>query len=135
MGTVVVAPLSALAAWAVIRLLGIELTVSAGDGTAGPADVAFAALAGALGGWIAVRLLERHSRHPRAWWGFLSTTALSASTIGPTWLAHGASGVALVALHFVVAIVVIGGLLGTLPVCECAKTQRVARVAPADPTR
>jgi Family of unknown function (DUF6069) len=62
-----------------------------------------------------VRLLERLSRRPRRLWSFVGSTALAVSIIGPAWLADGASSVALIALHFVVAIVVISGFAGTLP--------------------
>jgi hypothetical protein len=62
--TVVLAPVAALSLWALIRLIGVELVVSTGDGVVGPADVAVAALVGAAGGWLVVRLLERHSRSP-----------------------------------------------------------------------
>ncbi len=115
-GTVVLAPVAALTAWAFIRLLGIDLVVSAGDGTVGAADVFVAALVGALAGWLVVRLLERHSRRPRPWWSFVGSTALALSIIGPAWLADGASAVALIALHIVTAVVVISGFAGTLPV-------------------
>jgi Family of unknown function (DUF6069) len=124
--TVVLAPIAALLGWAAIRLLGIDLLVSTGDGTVGPADVVVAALAAALGGWFVVRLLERRTAHPRGWWAFIGSTAVSVSIIGPSYFADGASAVALIALHFVVAIVVITGFASTLP----------ARCLPcADPAR
>ena len=75
-----------------------------------------AALVGALAGLFVVRLLERRSRHPRSWWSFGGSTALAVSIIGPTWLADGASAVALITLHIVTAAVVIIGFAGTLPV-------------------
>lgn len=114
--TVVLAPAAALAAWAFIRLIGIELDVSTGSGTVGPADVLAAALLGALAGWVVVRVLDRHGRRPRRLWAFIGSTALAVSVIGPSWLADGASAVALVSLHFVTAVVVISGFAGTLPV-------------------
>jgi hypothetical protein len=117
-GIVLLAPAAALAAWAVIRLAGIELVVSVGDGTVGPADVVVAALVGALGGWFVVRLLERHTRSPERWWPVVGSMALAVSTIGPTLLAEDGSGVALTALHFVVGIVVITGFALTLPKCR-----------------
>ena len=124
--TVVLAPVAALLGWAAIRLLGIDLLVSTGDGTVGPADVVVAALAAALGGWFVVRLLERRTAHPRGWWAFIGSTALSVSIIGPSYFADGVSAVALIALHFLVAIVVITGFASTLP----------ARCLPcADPAR
>jgi Family of unknown function (DUF6069) len=113
--TVVIAPVAALLGWAAIRLLGIDLLVSTGDGTVGPVDVVVAGLAAALGGWLVVRLLERHTDHPLAWWGFIGSTGLSVSTIGPGYFADGMSLVGLLALHFLVAIVVITGLAMTLP--------------------
>jgi hypothetical protein len=67
-GTVVLAPAAALAAWALIRLSSIDLDVSTASGTVGPADVFAAALIGALAAWLVARLFERHSPHPRRWW-------------------------------------------------------------------
>jgi Family of unknown function (DUF6069) len=113
--TVVIAAVAALLGWGLIRLLGIDLAVSTGDGTVGPTDVAVAASLGALGGWVVVRQLERHTLKPLAWWAFIGSTALSVSTIGPSHFAAGASLVALDALHFLVAIVVITGFALTLP--------------------
>lgn len=81
----------------------------------GPSDVAIAALAGALGGWFVIRQLESHTDKPLAWWGFIGSTALSVSTIGPGYFADGASLVALLGLHFLVAITVITGFATTLP--------------------
>jgi hypothetical protein len=115
-GTVVLSPVAALAAWALMRLMGIDLVVSVGDGTVGPTDVFAAALLGALGGWAVVRLLERTSRYPRRLWSFLGSTALAVSVIGPMWFSDGTSSIALIALHFVVAIIVIGGFGRTLAV-------------------
>ena len=100
LATVVLAPAAALVAWAIVRLLGIDLVLKEGD-TVGPVEVFVAALVGALAGWLVVRLVERHSRNPRALWAFVGSTALAISTIGPSWLADGASAVALIALHFV----------------------------------
>lgn len=114
--TVALAPFAALGAWALVRLAGIDLVVSAGPGTVGAVDVFAAALVAALGGWIAVLLLERYNRRPRARWPFVGSTALALSIIGPSWLADGASAVALMGLHFVTAVVVIRGFAPTLPV-------------------
>lgn len=113
--TVVIAPVAALLGWGIIRLIGIDLDVSTDDGIVGPIDVVVAALAGALGGWLVVRWLERHTDNPLAWWGFIGSTALSVSTIGPSYFADGGSLVALLGLHFLVAIVVITGFATTLP--------------------
>jgi hypothetical protein len=123
-GTVLLAPVAAITAWASIRLIGIDLVVSTGNGSVGPVDVFVAALVGALAGWFVVRLLERRSRHPRPWWSFVGSTALAVSIIGPAWLADGASSVALITLHIVTAAVVISGFAGTLPVNRNGATTR-----------
>lgn len=116
--TVALAPVAALMAWGLIRLAGIDLTVSVGDGTVGPVDVFGAALLAALAGWLVVRLLERYSRYPRQRWSFVGSTAMAVSIIGPVYVADGASGVALISLHLVVAIAVITGFAGTLPLAQ-----------------
>jgi hypothetical protein len=85
--TVALAPVAALTAWGLIQLVGIELTVSVGDGTVGPADVLEAALLAASAGWLVARLLERYSRHPRQRWLFVGSTALAVSIIGPMHVA------------------------------------------------
>jgi hypothetical protein len=126
LATVVLAPVAALAAWAIVRLLGIDLDVSGATGTVGAGDVVAAALAGAVAAWLVVALVERSSRHPRAAWGLIASTGLSLSVIGPSWLADGA--VALIALHVVVAVVVIVGFAGTLP-ARCG--QRPGRMCAA----
>jgi hypothetical protein len=113
--TVLLAPAAALVAWATVRLIGDELVVSTGDGSVGPSEVGATALVGALAGWWIVHLLERRSTRPLFWWAFVGSTALSVSMIGPAWLADGASAVSLMALHLVVAVVVITGFASTLP--------------------
>ena len=113
--TVILAPVAALASWAVARLLGTDLDVSTGSGTVGPVDVLVAALAAGLVAWLAASVFERRSRRPRAWWGFTASTTLATSLIGPSWLAHGWSVFALTVIHFVTAIVVISGFLPTIP--------------------
>src|SRR5262245_30516609 len=105
--TVLLAPLAALAAWTLIRMLGVELVVSTGSGEVGAADAFAAAFIAALGGWAAAREFERQSRRPRAWWSFAASTTLAVSMIGPSWLADGASAAALIALHLVTAAAVI----------------------------
>ena len=114
-GIVVIAPAAALAAWACTQLLGVDLVVSAGDGTVEPVDVVAAALFGALAGWAVVRLLERRSPQPLRVWTFAGSTALAISIVGPAWLADGTSAVALIFLHVVTAVVVITGFARTLP--------------------
>jgi len=113
--TVVLAPAGALLAWTGIRLAGVDLVVKTGDGTVGPIEVVVAALVGALGGWFAVRLLERHTRRPGLWWPPLGSSALAISTLGPSYLDDSTSALALTGLHFVTGIVVITGFATTLP--------------------
>jgi Family of unknown function (DUF6069) len=112
---VVAAPAAALAAWALIRLIGVDLVLKSGRGTVGPADVLTAALVAALAGWLIVRQVERRSAQPQRLWALIGSTVLGASLIGPSWLADGASAVALICLHFVTAVVVVGGFAATLP--------------------
>jgi hypothetical protein len=133
LGTVLVAPLAALGAWAILRLDGIDLAVTTGDGTVGPFDVVTSALIGALGGWLVVRLLERHTRRPVFWWPPVGSTALAVSTIGPSYFAvDGPTALALTALHFVTAIVVITGFATTLPApCDCGANR--ARITDPPP--
>lgn len=115
--TLVLAPATALGAWAVIRLLGIDLLVSGPDGPTriGAAAVLIVALASALAGWLVVLILDRHGDHPRSWWSFLGSTTLALSMIGPSYRADGAVAVALMTLHVVTAAVVIVGFAASLP--------------------
>ena len=114
--TVILAPAAALAAWALIRLIGIDLVVSTGSGKVGPLDVVAAAVIAALAGWGAARALERRSARPRARWSLAASTGLAVSIIGPSWFADGSSAVALIVLHFVTAVVVIAGFVPTVSV-------------------
>jgi hypothetical protein len=130
LATVALAPAAALGAWAIARSAGADLALEDGRGSVGPGEVAAAALAAALGAWMAARFLERRVRRPRGWWAFLVSTALSASIIGPSWLADGTSAVALMALHVVTAVTVAAGLAGTVPACRPGECARVAGAAP-----
>jgi ABC-type Co2+ transport system permease subunit len=132
LSTALLAPIAALAAWALVRLAGIDLVVSGGT-TIGAADVVVASLLGALGGWVVVRLLERRSTRPRHWWAFIGSTALAVSMIGPSWRADGASAVALMGLHLVVAVVVILGFVDTLPVGRDCAPQHSRQLPRRDP--
>jgi hypothetical protein len=113
--TLVLAPSAALGAWALARLIGVDLVVSTGSGTVRPPDVVFAATLAAVLAWIVAGQLERRVRRPRQWWAFVTSTGLAVSMIGPSWFADGSSAVALICLHFVTAVVVIAGFGGTLP--------------------
>jgi Family of unknown function (DUF6069) len=123
--TVAFAPIAALAAWAVVRMAGIDLALRDG-GTVGPGEVVTAALIGALGGWLVARWLERRSVRPRRTWSFVGSTALAVSIMGPAWRADGSSAVALIALHVATAVVVIAGFAGTVPVRPPAAIRRPA---------
>jgi len=123
-GTILLAALAALTAWAGFRLAGVELHVSTGGGTVGPGDVVAAALVGGLGGWLVVRLLERHTSRPELWWPALGSSGLALSLVGPSHLAHGTSAAALIALHFVTGIVVISGFATTLKCVDCHAPRR-----------
>ena len=113
--TVALAPIAALAVWAIVSMAGVDLVLKDGV-TVGPGEVATAALIGAFGGWLVARWLERRSRRPRRTWSFVGQTALAVSIVGPTWRADGSSAVALIALHCVTALVLIAGFAWTLPV-------------------
>lgn len=122
--TVVLAAAAGLTAWAFTRLLGVDLTVSVGNGNVGAGTVVATALVGALAAWAVARAFEHRTRRPRAWWTFTASTCLAVSMIGPSWLADGSSAVALMALHFVTAIVVIVGFAGTIPLHRRSGYQR-----------
>jgi Family of unknown function (DUF6069) len=115
--TVTLAPVAAITAWAGVRLAGVDM--AARGGTVGPADVVAAALAGGLGAWYVVRVLERRTRRPGFWWPLAGSAVLGASLIGPSYLADGVDALALGGLHIVTAMVLIWGLETTLP-ASCA---------------
>lgn len=112
--TVGLAPAAALAAWGSANALGADFVLKNGT-TVDASDVALAAIVGAVAAWLVVRWIERHSRRPQSVWGFVASTALAVSGIGPIWLADGVSALLLFGLHFVTAVVVIAGFMGTLP--------------------
>ena len=105
---------AALVVWAVIRLLGVDLTVEAGSGTTqvGAVDVLLASLAAGLAAWGVSALLARWRRV--RWWPFVGSTALAISMLGPSYLADGGSAVALICLHIVVGAVLITGFMRAL---------------------
>ena len=113
--TVALAPLAALAAWSMMKATGADLVLKTGTSVRA-GDVVLAAVTGAVAAWVVARWIERHSHRPRSVWGFVASTALAVSGIGPSWLADGVTALLLFALHFVTAGVVIIGFLPTLPV-------------------
>jgi hypothetical protein len=106
---------TALVAWAVIRLLGIDLTVEAGSGTAqvGAVDVLLASLVAGLVAWGVFALLA-HWRRPR-WWPSVGSIGLALSILGPSYLADGISAASLICLHVLVAVVLITGFARFMP--------------------
>jgi Family of unknown function (DUF6069) len=93
---------TALVGWAVIRLLGVDLTLKDGAGTSqvGAVDALLASLVAGLAAWAVYGLLARWRRV--RWWPLGGSTALAISIIGPSYLADGISAVALICLHVLV---------------------------------
>jgi len=115
-GTVVAAPLAALAAWGLLRVAGVDFAVSTGDGHVGAGDVIVSATVAALLGWVVVRVLTSRVERPRLWWLRIGSTCTGVSMVGPNWLAHDVDSVALMGLHLVTALVIVFGLAATVPV-------------------
>jgi hypothetical protein len=78
------------------------------DKTVGWANVAIVMILARLVAWGVAVLLQRAGK--ARWFPALGSTALAISIIGPSYLADGSSAVALILLHFAVAIVLIVGL-------------------------
>ncbi|HWD46509.1 MAG TPA: DUF6069 family protein [Actinomycetota bacterium] len=104
-----------LVVWAVVRLLGVELTVESGAGTTqvDVVDVLLTTLVVGLAAWGVFALLLRWRR--ARWWPFVGSTALAISMIGPSYLADGGSAVALICLHVAVGVVLIAGFMRAVP--------------------
>jgi Family of unknown function (DUF6069) len=94
-----VAAAVALAAWAVARLLGVDLDlrVSGGLRQVGPADILVTTVIAGLAAWVASSVLAR------------SRPALAISMLGPSYLADGVDAVILMAIHLLVGATLIGG--------------------------
>ena len=109
-GVILVAAVVALAIWSAARLLGVELTVGKGadPSQVGPVDVLVATVLAGLLAWGGHNLLARTPRTAR-WWPFVGSTAIAISLTGPSYLADGASAVALIAMHVAVGAVLIWG--------------------------
>ena len=104
-----------LVVWAVVRLLGVELTVESGAGTAqvDVVDVLLTTLVVGLAAWGVFALLPRWRR--ARWWPFVGSTALAVSMLGPSYLADGGSAVALICMHVVVGVALIAGFMRAVP--------------------
>lgn len=105
------ATIAALIVYGLIRWLWLEpMAEPWGGGEEKPvtwvAVLVSTVIIGLLAWGVAV-LLERSGK--ARWWPFVGSTALAISLIGPTYLAHGSSVVALIILHFVVAVIIITG--------------------------
>jgi hypothetical protein len=99
----------ALVAWALLRLLGVSPVVGRGGDAIAvtTVEVVAATVVAGLAAWATSAVLRRSGRP--TWWPFVGSTALAVSIIGPSWLADGVSGVALIGMHVVVGIVLLGG--------------------------
>jgi hypothetical protein len=115
LAVVAAAVAAGLAAWGVIRLVGVDLTLKDGaaGGQVGAVDVVAASLAAGLAAWGVYALLA-HWRRAR-WWPFVGSTALAVSITGPSYLADGISAVALICLHLIVGAVLIMGFTRFVP--------------------
>jgi hypothetical protein len=104
-----------LVVWAVVRLLGVELTVASGSGTTqvDVVDVLVATVVAGVAAWGVFALLLRWRR--ARWWPFVGSTALAISIIGPSYLADGLSAVSLICLHVAVGAVLIMGFMRAVP--------------------
>jgi Family of unknown function (DUF6069) len=104
-----------LVVWAVVRLLGVDLTVESGSGTTqvDVVDVLVTTLVAGLAAWGVFALLLRWRR--ARWWPFVGSTALAISIIGPSYLADGISAVSLICMHVVVGVVLIMGFMRAVP--------------------
>lgn len=107
--------LAAGAVWVLaVPLLGVDLFVPAAGSAVGPGAVVLTALLAALLGWALLHLLERHTPRARRIWTVSAGVIALLSLAGP--LTSGASAAAtatLVAMHVVVAAVLIPTLPGS----------------------
>ena len=115
---VLAATAAAVAIWAVAIATGADLTVSFGPGQPiqkiTVVNVVVAALVGSLAGWGLLALLRRFTANARAIWTVIATVFALFSLGGPlSAIASTGTKVALVAMHLVVATVVIVGLRRT----------------------
>jgi Family of unknown function (DUF6069) len=119
-GVIGVAAGVALALWAVVRLLGVDLDTELGGGVrqVGPADILITTVVAGLAAWVTHSILARTPRTVR-WWPFVGSTGIAISMLGPSYLADGASAVALTCLHLAVGAVLIKGLATVPAVSRC----------------
>ena len=115
LAVVAAAVATALVGWAVIRLLGVDLTLKEGAAMShvGPVDVLLASLVAGLAAWGVFALLAHW--HRARWWPFVGSTALAISMLGPSYLADGISAFSLICLHILVGVVLITGFARLMP--------------------
>jgi hypothetical protein len=114
LGVVAAGVAVALVVYGLLRLAGVDMWYDKDDqNPIGVADVIVASLVGGLAAWAVNALLIRIG-HPR-WWPFVGSTALAISMLGPSYMSDGSSAMALMCLHFAVAIVLIWGFAKTGP--------------------
>ena len=113
---VAVAAAAALAIWAVARLAGVDLTVQIGQEPrrVGAVDVLVATLLAGVAARVVHLLLTRRPRTAR-WWPFIGSTGIAISMLGPSYLADGAAGAALIGMHLAVGYVLIAGFAKLVP--------------------
>lgn len=112
---VLAAPVAALAAHLVLTQ-GLDIDLRAGGRTVGWSSVLIAAVVAGSAGWLVVAGLERLGGNQRRRWSMLSLVVLALSLPGP--LLEGETpvvGLGLVALHLLVAAVVIPTLAPSSP--------------------
>lgn len=111
--TVVAATAAALAVWGLaVVVAGVDLSVRTGATVqqVGAGAVAVASLAAASAAWALLALLERFLRRPRRVWTGIAVAVGAVSLLGPLGAVNTAALVVLVALHLVVAVVLVAGL-------------------------
>jgi hypothetical protein len=106
----VAAAICATLTWAAVHVLGgVGLTVGSGQ-PINAVTVALTAAVAAGAGWLVLALVERRSAHPRRTWTIVAIAAFVVSLLGPLGGTTAAAKGGLLALHCVVAAVVIVGL-------------------------
>lgn len=120
--TIGVATSATLVIYGLIRWLWVlpVADMESADEPLGWRNVLIATLLAGFAAWGVYAMLHRAGRE--RWWPFVGSTALAISVIGPSYLADGASAVALIVLHFVAAFVLIVGFarLDAVTACEPA---------------
>lgn len=100
----------ALVVYGLIRWLWVTPVAEMGgeNEVVGWAYVVIVTILAGLVAWVVALLLKRAGK--ARWFPAVGSTALAISIIGPSYQADGSSAVALIVLHFAVAIVLIVGL-------------------------